>query len=355
MADKRRWKTLSAATKRLLGENPDEHTGLEFKQDPRGVTDELLATLANAVALEDLTNATILVGVGERRHRGLVRGEVIGLDGDLHNIAEQIQQRASMTQPVPVKVEVFEENVASRPILRVVVTPRLPPHYDQKGRRSTRQGTTTRAMRDDEVLRLLEARETGRFRAVAAEAADLMMGDLRVVQQEHLEQLEQQVQWQAHEADMDARDNFDIIVSRIDDLEVAINEVPDLVADQHSMEYVWLALMNIRRNGAFALSMRLNELPADVVDALQRVLNTEVDVHEYARNRLELDAWRDLIPITVEGSRDELTNAARKVITARLTERLGTPKIDLRAIREELERRQRRTARGKPSKAKRRS
>ncbi len=51
----------------------------------------------------------------------------------------------------------------------------MPPHYDQKGRRATRQHTTTRAMSDEEVLQLLEAREQRRYAGVAEDTANLMM------------------------------------------------------------------------------------------------------------------------------------------------------------------------------------
>jgi hypothetical protein len=344
MPEKRRWKGLSSVTQSLLDASPDEHTLLEFKEIPKVVTPDVLATLANAVALEDRSEATILVGVRERRDPKLkaVSAEVVGVKGDLHNHAELIHQQAAHTQPIPVKVEVFEENVDVLPILRVVVAPTSPPHYDQKGQRSTRQGTTTRAMRDEELLRLFEAREQGRFSAVAEQTAgravDAMMGDFSVIQQEQAEQLER-LQLQGEEAGVDSRDNLELIRDRIDDVEDAVHLVPQQVdpSDPDALEHVWSRPRGIRQNGAYFVADRLDDVPEDIADGIQEVLNTDADVHDYVRNRAELAAWEELFPILVEGSPEDVATAAGSVITARLGEPLSTSRVDLRELQKKVE------------------
>ncbi|WP_426724916.1 AlbA family DNA-binding domain-containing protein [Curtobacterium flaccumfaciens] len=148
----------------------------EFKRDVDAVSVKLLATLANWVALDpDREVAHLLVGVQEVEDRatGLVWGEPRGLPKGLDKAVARIQDLASQTRPVPVEAFVVEENVSGvTPFVRVEVRPTMPPHYDNEGRRQTRQGRSTRALTDDELLRVYLDREAGSFAARFKQAGE---------------------------------------------------------------------------------------------------------------------------------------------------------------------------------------
>lgn len=181
---------VSVATTRLLSRSPGEHDYLDFKEDSSSLSAGDIAAMANAAALAGESHATMLIGVGEKEdpRTGVVSGEIVGLSGDVHKLGEKIAQISSNTRPTPVRLGIFEENVSAKPILRVEITPTLPPHYDDKGRRATRQHRTTRAMSDQEMLELLQARAEHRF---GPDTEDLMMGEFQVVRDELQRQGEQ--------------------------------------------------------------------------------------------------------------------------------------------------------------------
>lgn len=141
----------------------------EFKREVEAVTPKLLAALANWVALDPSRDvAHLLVGVEEIEDKatGLVYGQPFGLPKGLDKAVARIQDVASKTQPIPVDVFVVEEGVAEKtPFVRVEVRPTMPPHFDDEGRRQTRQGRSTRALSDEELLRIYLDREAGSFAA----------------------------------------------------------------------------------------------------------------------------------------------------------------------------------------------
>lgn len=149
----------------------------EFKRDVDAVTVGLLAALANWVAADPTREvAHLLVGVDEVEDKttGLVHGQPFGLPKGLDKAVSRIQDVASKTRPIPVEVFIVEEGVAEPiPFIRVEVRPTMPPHFDDQGRRQTRQGRSTRALTDDELLRIYLDREAGsfalRFRQVSEE------------------------------------------------------------------------------------------------------------------------------------------------------------------------------------------
>jgi hypothetical protein len=149
----------------------------EFKRDADAVTAKVLATLANWVALDPAREvAHLLIGVDEVEDTktGLVSGVPCGLLKGLDRSVARLQDVASKTRPIPVDVFIVEEAVDEDvPFIRVEVRPTMPPHFDDEGRRQTRQGRSTRALTDDELLQIYldrEARQfTARFRHTAAE------------------------------------------------------------------------------------------------------------------------------------------------------------------------------------------
>ena len=314
----RRWQRLSSTTRALLATSPDEHECLDFKANAHPLTDEYLAMMANAAALAGETHATVLVGVTEHKdvEAGTTSGRIVGLTDDLHRTAETIAQRASMTAPTPVGIAIFEENVGSKPILRVTITPTSPPHYDQRGRRATRQHTTTRAMSDAEILQLLEAREQRRYDAVAEETANLMMGDFRVVSEEMIDKLERQESW-ATDSAREVRERFDELWSRIDLVETRLDDLPEQIdpSDPQSMEHIIAAVAHAREAGLIALAMRIDDLTDEDVLAIDRLVSSPLDALRYTQNRRELQAWHDLQAIAFDEGSD-LSAAVRKVVAA---------------------------------------
>jgi len=148
----------------------------EFKSAVNSVTSSLFATLANWVALDpEREVAHLLVGVNERTDEatGLVYGEPCGLPKGLDRAVERIQNVASETRPIPVDIFIIEEAVKEAiPFVRVEVRPTMPPHFDGEGRRQTRIGRSTRALTDDELLRIYLDREAGSFAARFRQTAD---------------------------------------------------------------------------------------------------------------------------------------------------------------------------------------
>lgn len=141
----------------------------EFKRDAEAVSPKVLAALANWVALDPTREvAHLLVGVDEVEDAktGLVYGVPCGLPKGLDRAVARIQDIASKTRPIPVEVFIIEEAVDEAvPFLRLEVVPTMPPHFDDEGRRQTRQGRSTRALTDDELLRVYLDREAGSFAA----------------------------------------------------------------------------------------------------------------------------------------------------------------------------------------------
>jgi predicted HTH transcriptional regulator len=148
----------------------------EFKSAVNSVTSSLFATLANWVALDpEREVAHLLVGVNERTDEatGLVYGEPCGLPKGLDRAVERIQNVASETRPIPVDIFIIEEAVKEAiPFVRVEVRPTMPPHFDGEGCRQTRIGRSTRALTDDELLRIYLDREAGSFAARFRQTAD---------------------------------------------------------------------------------------------------------------------------------------------------------------------------------------
>jgi hypothetical protein len=332
--DRRRWKGLSAETKRLLAASPDEHVGLEFKEDEHPITAESLAIFANTAALQNLPNMSVLVGVREHRDaKGVVTAEVIGLGGDLHKIAESIHQRASNTGPLPVSVEIYEENTADKPILRLVVSPVLAPHYDSKGRRAVRHGATTRAMRDEELLRLLQARESS-----GADIVKEAMGDFRVVLEEQAEELRDH----SDATRFDVADALNEFASRFDDLEIAIYGLPSqqdlaMLDDELAVDRVWRAVRIARRNVGRLVPLRLHDLPAELIDELQNLLDTTPRLEDYDRNFLERAAWDKVFTELPGQDPTKFVEAVRTLVDTRRVSADAVTGIDLRAMRQEYE------------------
>lgn len=186
-----RYQGVSKAARTILV-SAGEGERFEFKRTADAVSAKVLVAAANAVALEGAPDGavTILVGVDEREDEktGLVTGEVVGVSagGDpddrdgLERAKSKIRSRASSTRPVPVDITIVEEAVATAlPFLRLLIQPSSPPHYTAEGLRVTRQGASTRAITDEELLGLYLDREARAFHERFQSATD---GLLRAVE-----------------------------------------------------------------------------------------------------------------------------------------------------------------------------
>jgi hypothetical protein len=162
-----RYQRTSAEAKRML--RLGESGRFEFKQNAEAVSVGVLAALANWVASdESRAVAHLLVGVQEVEDHatGLVRGEPRDLPKGLDRAVARIQDLAGRTRPIPVDVFIIEEGVAeTTPFLRIEVRPTIAPHFDDEGRRQTRNGRSTRALTDEELLQIYLKREAGSFAA----------------------------------------------------------------------------------------------------------------------------------------------------------------------------------------------
>ena len=172
-----RFKRLSAETQRLLA-TEGESGRFEFKENETAVNSGVLTAAANAVLLDGIEQGYVTILVGgqevEDSETGVVTGNVVGISNhgtsaarkrSLEKAKEKIQGKASSVRPVPVGLQIFEENISTRrPILRLRVSPTFAPHYTTKGLRVTRYGASTRAIDDEELLDLYLKREAETFR-----------------------------------------------------------------------------------------------------------------------------------------------------------------------------------------------
>ncbi|QIM15197.1 hypothetical protein G7067_00255 [Leucobacter insecticola] len=169
-----RYQEISSQAQQML--SLGESGRYEFKSSIDAVTVKLLAALANWVALDpEREVAHLLVGIKEIEDvaTGLVCGEPCGLPRGLDKAVARIQDLASKTRPVPVDAFIVEENVSGEmPFVRVELRPTMAPHFDDEGRRQTRQGRSTRALTDDELLRVYLDREAGSFAARFRQTSD---------------------------------------------------------------------------------------------------------------------------------------------------------------------------------------
>ncbi|GAB3236912.1 hypothetical protein GCM10027447_35640 [Glycomyces halotolerans] len=160
-----RYRHTSADAEALLAAG--ESAGIEYKRDAKAVESATLAALSNWVALDPSREvAHLLVGVEEVTDRatGLTFGVVYGLSKGLEKSVARLLDVSSCTYPIPVDLFIVEEAVdEEHPFLRVEVRPTMAPHHDGQGRRQTRQGRSTRAMTDDELLKVYLDREASTF------------------------------------------------------------------------------------------------------------------------------------------------------------------------------------------------
>jgi len=317
-----RYQEISAEAQRtlILGESGR----FEFKREAEAVSVKLLATLANWVALDpEQEVAHLLVGVDEVEDEatGLVSGEPCGLPKGLDRAVARIQDLASKTRPVPVDAFIVEENVSGdKPFIRVEVRPTVPPHFDDEGRRQTRQGRSTRALTDDELLRVYLDREAGsfaaRFRQTSKElrsAVGAIGGQVEdvaaAIEQNIAEPIRsltataQRAADAAESAESSADSasasamNAESEVSHVQQLVKGLQEVVEDIRDQ-TPDSVAFQLSEVRRkvwwNFAVDTYEHTSALADQLEERLRALLSSDISLY-VARNSWEDGLWEDVL------------------------------------------------------------
>ncbi|WP_448062270.1 AlbA family DNA-binding domain-containing protein [Cellulomonas hominis] len=289
----------------------------EFKRDADVVTVGLLAALANWVALDGGRDvAHLLIGVEEVQDAdtGLTYGRPFGLPKGLDKAVSRIQDLATRTRPVPVDAFVVEEAVGEDvPFIRVEVRPTFPPHFDDEGRRQTRQGRSTRALTDDELLSVYLSREAGSFAARFRQAGDELSDAVGAVGSQvdqiasaienqiarPLADLQESAEYAASAAGgaEDAAHSVASDVTNVEDMVRRLQRVVETLRDettealaarvQHRRQQVWLDFSVDTWERTSARATRL-------ADRLRNLLSTDISL-DAARNTWEIGLWDDYL------------------------------------------------------------
>lgn len=301
-----RYARVSAAARRIL-QTQGESDQFEFKTDSKATSGTVLVAAANWAALDPGIDAvTILVGVEEvvDDATGLTTGRVVGLGGqDLSIHVRRIQDHAATTRPVPVDVRIIEEGVkTSTPFLRVEVRPTFPPHFDSSGRRVIRNGASTRALEDEELLAFYLERETrqfeARFQSIARETIDSIatlqagLGGMADTL-DRLPALIDGAEAAAYSTGYEVEDTR----RSVGDLEQRLVSLERGLA-QHlnrSPENVFLRLRYARRRAWRCFNVDRMIRPSKAADTLAprllRHLNEPIEFDSYAPNAVQLRHW----------------------------------------------------------------
>lgn len=317
-----RFQTVSETAQAMLALG--ESGRYEFKRAAEAVTVGLLAALANWVAVDPERGvAHLLVGVDEVEDKttGLVAGVPFGLPKGLDKTVSRIQDMASKTRPIPVDAFIVEEGVAEEtPFVRVEVRPTMPPHFDDQGRRQTRQGRSTRALTDDELLRIYLDREAGsfaaRFRQTSEELRKAVGAVGSQVDQiaegienhiaEPIERLTGTTE-EAAEAAASASSSADSASASADSVQYEVEHVQRLVRDMQevveelqgdSLQNLAYRVLRLRRKVWWNFTVDTWKHTSKRADDLERRLREllEGDVSlDGARNSWELRVWQELL------------------------------------------------------------
>ncbi|NHI20603.1 hypothetical protein H9L10_07625 [Phycicoccus endophyticus] len=317
-----RHQKVSAAARRML--ETGESGRFEFKRDADAVSPGLLAALANWVAADPARDvAHLLVGVDEVEDKatGLVRGVPCGLSKGLDRAVARIQDLASKTRPIPVDAFIVEEGVAEQaPFVRVEIRPTMPPHFDDQGRRQTRQGRSTRALTDDELLSIYLDREAGSFAVRFRQTSEELQSAVGAVGNQ-VDQIAEAIEKniadpihrltgtsvEAADAARSASSSAESAAASADSVEYEVGHVQQLVRDLHdvvealqddSLQNLAHRVLRLRRKVWWNFTVDTWEHTSKRADDLERrlrqLLTSDVSL-DAARNSWEVRVWQDLL------------------------------------------------------------
>ncbi len=371
-AQQPRYQQVSATARRMLALG--ESGRYEFKRDAEAVTVALLAALANWVAVGPGREvAHLLVGVDEVEDKttGLVRGIPSGLAKGLDKGVARIQDLASLTRPIPVDAFIVEEGVGHpTPFIRVEVRPTMPPHFDDQGRRQTRQGRSTRALTDDELLRIYLDREAGSFAARFRQTSEELRSAVGAVGNqvdEIADGIEKHIAGpidrltittmeaasaaeSASSSADSAASSADSVAYEVDDVKRVVRDLQELAGDLHddSTQNLALRVVAVRRKVWWAFTVDTWEHKSKSAERLERRLHellSAVVALEPARNSWEVAVWTDLLRDRTTERRQRGTQkwwdaAIREVSRFMVAPAYTAPELpDLRAaLQEDLDR-----------------
>lgn len=171
------YRRLSRRTRQLL--NQPEGREVEFKREVNAVKHKMLIAFANTS-----TGGTVLVGVEEMTvPDGVQRGRVVGCDVS-DSARLQVQNRALSCIP-PINVQIYTENIAHRPILRIEVpSGSNKPYCSKSGEYCIRSDGRIRALQPGELLDLFMEREGAQFVARFRHAVGQLEGQVSTMDNE---------------------------------------------------------------------------------------------------------------------------------------------------------------------------
>ncbi len=173
----REYRGLSRRTQQLL--NMAEGPRVDFKRDVSGIKSRDLVAFANSIH-----GGTILIGVDELTSAdGVQRGQVVGCAVD-DNARLTLVNKATDCYPT-VEIELYVENLASKPMLRLEIPPGIhKPYCTQYGDYAIRGDGRNRALLPDELLAIFMERESEQFLARFQDAVSRL--EQQLVHMRHL-------------------------------------------------------------------------------------------------------------------------------------------------------------------------
>jgi hypothetical protein len=192
----------------------------------------------------------------------------------------------------------------------------MPPHFDDQGRRQTRQGRSTRALADEELLRIYLDREAGsfaeRFRQTSTElqlavgAVGSQVDQIAEGIQRHIADPIRQLIGTMVEA-ADAAASADSASASADSVQYEVEHVQRLVRDlrdvvnelqDDSLQNLAYRVIHLRRQVWWNFTVDTWEHNSKRAELLERrlreLLGAEVSL-DAARNSWELRVWQDLL------------------------------------------------------------
>jgi len=170
MGLQKRSKTLSTLSIKLMSEGESER--VDFKRSPDGVSADDLVAFANSEG-----GGHILVGIDEIVSEGAQIGTVRGCDVGDQTVLQILNKAVSCIPPV--SVDIFIENLDDRPILRLQIdTSPTRPHCTPKRIYCRRDGSRTRPLHPNELLKIFLENEARAFAERFEAAAERITSDL---------------------------------------------------------------------------------------------------------------------------------------------------------------------------------
>lgn len=226
----------------------------------------------------------------------------------------------------------------------------MPPHFDDEGRRQTRQGRSTRALTDDELLRVYLDREAGSFAARFRQTSDELrsavgaiggqVDDVAVAIEENIAEPIRSLTKTAESAAGAARsaeDSADSASASAMSAEYEVSNVQQLVKDLHDTvedmraqtpESLAFQLTKLRRRVWWNFTVDTWQHTSALADQLEqrlRVLLTREISLDAAYGGWEIGLWEDMLEVRMAQPRQRATQKWWRSTIRTLEEYLVSP------------------------------